>query len=88
MVREPLTPRQREDGRRLGRALRSARGERSLLEVALQAGISPETLRKIEAGRIATPSFVVVASVARVLSVALDDLAGETVSDRTVPTAG
>ena len=27
-----------------------------MLDVALEAGISPETLRKIESGRVATPA--------------------------------
>ena len=54
MVRLPLTPAEIERGRRLGTMLRHARGERPMLEVALDAGISPETLRKIETGRVAT----------------------------------
>ena len=76
MVREPLTPEQREYGRHLGSALRAARGTRALTEVAVTAGISPETLRKIEAGRIATPSFAAVAAVARALGLGLDEVAG------------
>jgi transcriptional regulator with XRE-family HTH domain len=43
--------------------------------VAQAAGISPETLRKIETGRLATPAFATVAALARVLAVPLDDLA-------------
>ncbi|WP_345407302.1 helix-turn-helix transcriptional regulator [Nonomuraea salmonea] len=35
--------------------LRQARGDRSIVEVAAAAGMSAETLRKIETGRIATP---------------------------------
>lgn len=52
--------------------LRDARGERTLVQVALGAGISPETLRKIETGRIATPSFMIVASLAQELGLSLD----------------
>lgn len=52
--------------------LRHARGERTLVQVAFGAGISPETLRKIETGRIATPSFVIVASLAEELGLSLD----------------
>lgn len=81
MVREPLTPEQREYGRRLGSALREARGTRALAEVALVAGISPETLRKIETGRIATPSFAAVAAVTRALGLSLDEVATD-LSDR------
>ena len=35
----------------------SIEGGRSLVEVALAAGISPETLRKIEAGRLPAPAL-------------------------------
>ena len=53
MVRQPLTPEQIAAGRRLGARLRTARGDRRPDEVARAAGISPETLRKIETGRLA-----------------------------------
>ncbi|QGQ20855.1 helix-turn-helix domain-containing protein [Cellulomonas sp. JZ18] len=72
MVRLPLTPAEIDRGRRLGALLRRARGERSVLTVALDAGVSPETLRKIESGRVATPSFSTVAAVAGVLGLSLD----------------
>lgn len=75
MVRSPLTPQQLAAGRRLGAYLRRARGERTLAEVARAAAISPETLRKIETGRLATPAFTTVAALALVLDIALDDLA-------------
>lgn len=41
----------------------------------MAAGISPETLRKIETGRIATPSFAAVAAVTRALGLSLDEVA-------------
>lgn len=72
MVRLSLTPAEVERGRRLGALLRSARGERSMLDVALAAGVSPETLRKIESGRVATPAFPTIAAIAEVLEVSLD----------------
>jgi transcriptional regulator with XRE-family HTH domain len=72
MVRVPLTPEDVRAGRLLGELFRRARGERTLVEVALAAGISPETLRKIETGRIATPSFMIVAAVADELALSLD----------------
>ena len=75
MVRQPLTPEQIAAGQRLGAALRAARGERSLVEVALAAGISPETLRKIEAGRLPAPAFGTVVGLSRALDVPLADLA-------------
>jgi transcriptional regulator with XRE-family HTH domain len=74
MVRVPLTPADRERGERLGRLLREARADRSLIEVATAAGISAETLRKIETGRIPTPAFFTVSALAASLDVSLDDL--------------
>ncbi|MFE5856844.1 helix-turn-helix domain-containing protein [Streptomyces sp. NPDC056500] len=74
MVRTPLTPEERERGERLGRMLRTARGERSMVEVALVAGISPETLRKIETGRAPTPAFFTVAALAAALGLSMDEL--------------
>lgn len=72
MVRLPLTAREIEQGKVLGSVLRRARGERTILDVALESGISPETLRKIETGRVATPAFSTIAAVAMVLDLSLD----------------
>jgi transcriptional regulator with XRE-family HTH domain len=77
MVRLPLTPAEVERGQRLGALLRRARGERSMLETALDARVSPETLRKIESGRVATPAFPTIAAIADVLSLSLDDVWAE-----------
>ncbi|MEO9327647.1 helix-turn-helix domain-containing protein [Gordonia aurantiaca] len=75
MVRNPLTPEQIAAGRRLGARLRELRGDRPLAEVALRAGISPETLRKIETGRMPTPAFATIVALARSLGASLDELA-------------
>ncbi|RDI50949.1 helix-turn-helix domain-containing protein [Nocardia mexicana] len=75
MVRLPLTPAQVEAGRRLGTHLRAARGERDLAVVARDAGISPETLRKIESGRLPSPAFGTVVGLSRALDVPLQELA-------------
>ncbi|MPY52285.1 helix-turn-helix domain-containing protein [Streptomyces acidicola] len=72
MVRLPLTPEEVERGQRLGALLRRARGERSMLDTALDARVSPETLRKIESGRVATPAFPTIAAIADVLGLSLD----------------
>lgn len=72
MVRLPLTIDEVERGRRLGAVLRLARGQRSILEIALDAHVSPETLRKIETGRVATPAFPTIAAIAEVLGLSLD----------------
>ncbi|MFI2713569.1 helix-turn-helix domain-containing protein [Micromonospora sp. NPDC018662] len=81
MVRQPLTAEQIAAGRRLGVALRSARADRSLVEVALAAGISPETLRKIEAGRLPAPAFGTVVCLSQALDVPLADLADTWLAD-------
>jgi transcriptional regulator with XRE-family HTH domain len=75
MVREPLTPADRARGERLGRLLREARADRSLGAVAGAAGISAETLRKIETGRIPTPTFFTVSALATALDLSLDAIA-------------
>lgn len=72
MVRLPHTPAELERGQRLGALLRRTRGERPMLQVALDAGVSPETLRKIESGRVATPAFSTIAAIASVLGLSLD----------------
>ncbi|MFF3492717.1 helix-turn-helix domain-containing protein [Streptomyces sp. NPDC002795] len=74
MVRTPLTPEERERGEHLGRLLREARCGRSMTEVAAGAGLSVETLRKIETGRAPTPAFFTVAALARELGLSLDEL--------------
>ncbi|MEU1229185.1 helix-turn-helix transcriptional regulator [Streptomyces sp. NPDC005828] len=74
MVRTPLTPEERERGERLGLLLREARGERSMVEIAAAAGLSAETLRKIETGRAPTPAFFTVAALAGVLALSMDEL--------------
>ncbi|WP_040525065.1 helix-turn-helix domain-containing protein [Gordonia effusa] len=88
MVRVPLTPEQIAAGRRLGVALRAARGARKLDDVAGAAGISPETLRKIESGRLVTPSFFTVAALADVLDVPLGNLAASRSADAEFGCAG
>lgn len=85
MVRLPLTPAEVERGERLGVLLRAARGERSMLGVALDAGVSPETLRKIESGRVATPAFSTIAAIAGVLGLSLDAVWAEIGADAAAP---
>lgn len=77
MVRPILSPAERARGRRLGAALRRARGDRSMVEVAVAAGVPVETLRKIETGRIATPAFFTVAALGSVLGLDLASLAAD-----------
>jgi transcriptional regulator with XRE-family HTH domain len=75
VIRPPLSGADRRRGERLGSVLRAARGARSIVEVAAAAGVSPETLRKIETGRVPTPAFFTVAAVAAALDLPLDALA-------------
>src|SRR5882757_7788213 len=75
MIRPPLTRSDRRRGERLGSLLRQARGPRSMTEVAAAAGISAETLRKIETGRVPTPAFFTVSALADALGLGLDVLA-------------
>ncbi|WP_019970866.1 helix-turn-helix domain-containing protein [Mycobacterium sp. 141] len=75
MVRTPLSPEQVAAGRRLGAALRAARGARTLEDIARGAGISPETLRKIETGRLPSPAFGTIVGLSDVLDLPLETLA-------------
>lgn len=75
MVRHPLSEQERERGAALGRVLQQARGDRSAAEIAGRAGISLDTLRKIERGAIAAPTFFTVAALARVLDLDLTSIA-------------
>jgi DNA-binding XRE family transcriptional regulator len=88
MVRLPLSPAEVERGQRLGAFLRRARGERSMLHTALEAGVSPETLRKIESGRVATPAFPTIAAIADVLGLSLDDVWAEVTRGQAVAVGG
>ena len=84
MVRQPLTAEQIAAGRRLGAALRVARAGRSLVEVALAAGISHETLRKIESGRLPAPAFGTVVCLSQALDVPLGELADVWLADMAI----
>lgn len=79
MVRTPLTEADWQRGLALGRTLQRARGNRSAAEVAQLAGISLDTLRKIERGAIAAPTFFTVTALARVLDLDLTALAAAVV---------
>jgi hypothetical protein len=80
MVRAPLTPAERLRGERLGALLRSARGARPMTEIAGLSGVPVETLRKIETGRIPTPAFFTVASLAVALGLPLNQVADDCVA--------
>ena len=75
MVRVPLSPEQVAAGQRLGALIRTARSGRDPEAIARAAGISPETLRKIEVGRIPSPSFGTVIGLCTALGMPLADAA-------------
>ncbi|MGF1648708.1 MAG: helix-turn-helix domain-containing protein [Kineosporiaceae bacterium] len=74
-------------GQLVGSLLRTARGSRTLGDVAAAAGISPETLRKIETGRIPTPAFATVAQIADEIGLSLDEIWRSTREGRALPNA-
>jgi transcriptional regulator with XRE-family HTH domain len=74
MVRPPLSHLEHARGERLGLLLREARGRRSMAEIAARSGVPAETLRKIETGRIATPAFFTVATLAAALGLSLEEI--------------
>jgi len=71
MVRVPLSPEQVRAGQRLGALMRTARAGRDPETIARSAGISPETLRKIEVGRMPSPSFGTVIGLCKALGLPL-----------------
>lgn len=74
MVREALSDADRARGLALGAALRRARGDLPVRELAARSGLAEETIRKIERGAVPTPALFTVAAIAAVLDVPLDDL--------------
>jgi DNA-binding Xre family transcriptional regulator len=73
MVRVPLSPEQVRAGQRLGVLIRTARAGRDPELIARNAGISPETLRKIEVGRMPSPSFGTVVGLCDALGLPLQE---------------
>lgn len=74
VVRARLSEEQIERGRQLGNALRQARGVRTAVDIAAAAGVSVETVRKIEHGAIPTPAFFTVVALADACGVTLASL--------------
>lgn len=56
-----------------------------MVAVAASAGISAETLRKIETGRAPTPAFFTVAALARALGLSMDELLARCAADPADP---
>jgi DNA-binding XRE family transcriptional regulator len=83
MARTERTETEKAQGKRLIQSLVRARlgAERTQAEVARSADVALDTLRSLERRPPADPGFVLVAKVARVLGVPLDDLIGEVLDD-------
>jgi transcriptional regulator with XRE-family HTH domain len=54
--------------------LRQARGARTAVEIAVAAGVSVETVRKIEHGAIPTPAFFTIVALSEACGVTLEAL--------------
>lgn len=67
-------------GLALGAALKRARGSLSQQRLSSLAEVDLDKLRRVEQGRVASPGFFFVGSVAQVLNVPLDEIFGEAVS--------
>ena len=84
MVRVPLTAEQVAAGRRLGGVIRAARGDRDPRRIAVAAGISPETLRKIESGRMPSPGFGTIVGLCDALDLPAVDAWRGAVADQSI----
>jgi transcriptional regulator with XRE-family HTH domain len=75
--RHPSSERNKTRGAELARRLKAGRAEKfgqlSIEAFAAEAGVSPNTLRKLESGQ-ANPGIFTVADVAEKLDLVLDDL--------------
>ncbi len=80
VVREALTEQERSRGRALGVALRRARDQLTVRDLAQRCGLAQETIRKIERGAVPTPALFTVAALADALNVPLNDLVQEAVA--------
>ncbi len=87
MPRPSLTSEERERGVTLGRALATSREAtgRSAEKVASDAGVSVETVRSIERGRVPNPGIFTVVAIARTLQLDIDELATKALSRRRKP---
>ena len=74
MPRQPISEEQRRRGELLGSRLKTMRGRRPAEEVARQAGVGLDMLRKIEAGGVPTPGFFTVGRIVDAAGGGLDEL--------------
>ncbi len=74
MPRPPLSAHQKRLGRALGAEIKRRRGGASAASLASSGGVGLDTWRKLEQGEVPTPGFFLVADIAAVLQVTLDEL--------------
>ena len=69
MARPPLSVEEREQGALLGQVLQQARADQSKTQsqLANDAGVGVDTLRRIEQGQVANPGVFTVAAIAAAL---------------------
>jgi transcriptional regulator with XRE-family HTH domain len=76
MTRRAASTEDREHGRQLGVLIAAQRQERgqSAPELARESSVAIDTVRSLENGRVATPTFLTVARLADALGLSLDEL--------------
>src|SRR5690348_4300144 len=79
MSRAELTDEQRDFGRAIAAAIRAARTRAGLTvrQVADKSGLSVDTLRTLEAGRVASPGFALICAVTNAVGADLTAFASE-----------
>ena len=76
MTRRPKTEEEKARGEELGKEIQRKRqaSQKSGEEIALDAGISIDTLRGLEQGRVADPGIFVISAIASALGCEIDEL--------------
>ena len=75
MPRPALSDEAKERGKALGDEIRRRRGGLPAAQLASSSGVHLDTWRRVEQGKVAAPGFFLVADIADVLDVPLDELA-------------
>ena len=74
MPRTSKTAAEVKRGLQLGQALQKAREPRTQSQLAAEAAVPLDTLRRIEQGKVSNPGLFTVAAIAAKLELSLDDL--------------
>jgi transcriptional regulator with XRE-family HTH domain len=74
MPRPARTLAEQREGHALGLVVQQAREGRTSEQLARDAGVHLDVVRRIESGRVASPGFFLVVRLADALGVGLDDL--------------